>query len=278
MGRSKFGYELIMKFWKLGHVTDDWPLIGSKSSERTISGHILPINQELPAGENTVLPMQVLRPLIERADGVAILNECVCRRGQNCLAFPRSLGCLLLGSAIHDIDPSLARIATPDEAILHADRAIRMGLVPLVIHEATDAWIWGIDFRRMMNVCFCCDCCCDVRIGIRNQKRGFFENIHRLPGLTVSVTEKCVSCGTCEEICLAGAVELRSDGARIGENCKACGRCVTMCPQHAVTMAFDPEVDTVKLTLEKYQRRTNVGRLSGKDAERGMNKQGDHES
>ena len=263
MGRSRFGYELIMKFWKFGHLFDNWPIIGSKSSEKTTSGHILPINQTVRTGENTVLPMQVLRPLIERANGVAIMNECMCRRGQNCVAFPHSFGCLLIGSsAIADIHPSLARKVTADEAIAHSEQAIRMGLVPLVIHDRVDAWMWGVDFGKMMNVCFCCDCCCDVRIGIRKQVHGFYENIHRLPGLTVSVGEGCVSCRTCQEICLAKAIEMTDKGAHIGENCKGCGRCVSMCPQQAITMAFDPQVDTVGITLEKYERRTDVGPLS----------------
>jgi UDP-glucose 4-epimerase len=248
-----------MKFWRYGHIFDNWPLIGSKASERTTSGHILPINEEITKGENTVLPMQALRPLIEQADVVAALNECVCRRGQKCVAFPRSFGCLILGSAARDIDPSLARIVTVDEAIAHAERAIHIGLTPLVIHEATDAWIWGIDYRRMMNICFCCDCCCDVRIGVRNQVKGFYENIHRLPGLTVEATDRCDSCGACVETCLAGAIEIRDDGAHVTDDCKGCGRCVTMCPQKAITMTFDPEVDSIGLTLKKYEERTNVG-------------------
>jgi UDP-glucose 4-epimerase len=263
MGRSRRSYEFIMKFWKFGHITDNWPLLGSKSSEKTTSGHILPINEEIQKGENSVLPMQVLRPLIERASGVAILNECVCRRGQKCVAFPRSFGCLLLGSTIHDIDPSLARIVSTDEAIAHAERAIGMGLVPLVIHDAVDAWIWGVDFHRMMNICFCCDCCCDVRIGIRNQVEGFFENIHRLPGLTVKVEGECISCGTCIEICMAKNMELRENGAYVGGDCKGCGRCIEMCPQQAITMTFDTGTDAVQLILERYEKRTNVGPLSG---------------
>ena len=262
MGRSRRSYEFIMKFWRLGHVFDNWPLIGSKSSEKTTSGHILPINQEIIKGKNTVLPMQALRPLIERADKVAALNECVCRRGQKCVAFPRSLGCLILGSAAQDIDPALARIVGVDEAIAHAERAIRLGLTPLIIHDAVDAWIWGIDFDRMMNICFCCDCCCDVRIGIRNQVKGFFENIHRLPGLTIEVGDKCDSCGACSETCLAGANEIQDDGIRISDNCKGCGRCVEMCPRQALTMTFDSSLDAVNLILEKYEKRTDVGPLT----------------
>lgn len=274
MGRSRRSYEFIMKFWRLGHLFDNWPLIGSKPSEKTTSGHILPINEEVIKGENTVLPMQVLRPLIECADDVAVLNECVCRRGQKCVAFPRSFGCLLLGSTARDIDQSLARIVAVDEALAHAERAIHIGLVPLVIHEATDAWIWGIDYRRMMNICFCCDCCCDVRIGIRNQVKGFVENIHRLPGLTVEAGDRCDSCGVCVETCLAGAIEMRDGGARITDDCKGCGRCVTMCPRQALTITFDPEVDSIALTLKKYEGRTDVGLQRAKDTD--IDRRGGH--
>ncbi|RJP74580.1 MAG: hypothetical protein C4532_01830 [Candidatus Abyssobacteria bacterium SURF_17] len=265
MSRSRFGYELILKFWKYGHVTDGWPLLGYKASEKTTSGHIIPVNQVVRSGENIVLPMLVLQPLIERASAVAVMNECMCRRGQKCRAFPHDLGCLLLGDAVGELNPSFGRTVTPAEAIAHSERAIRMGLVPLVIHDAIDAWIWGLDFRRMMNVCFCCDCCCDVRIGIRSRRTsGFYENIHRLPGLTLSVGEGCIRCGTCKELCVAGAVEIREDGAHIGENCKGCGRCVPACPQGAITMALDPRVDTIRLTLERYERRANIGPLSTK--------------
>ncbi len=263
MGRSRFSYNLIMTFWKLGHVTDNWPLFGSKSSEKTTSAHIVPINQVVRSGENLVLPMQILRPLIERAECVAIMNECMCRRGQKCRSFPRDFGCLTLGSAARDIDPSLCRLVTPAEAVAHSERAIRMGLVPLVVHDAVDAWMWGIDFRRMMNVCFCCDCCCDVRIGIRTHVSGFYENIHRLPGLRVSIGENCVSCGTCHSLCLAGAIEITDTGAHITENCKGCGRCVPACPQQNITLTLDPQPDWVEQMLKQYESRTDVGKLTG---------------
>lgn len=278
MGRSRRSYEWLMKFWKLGHVFDGWPLLDAKSSEKTTSGHMLPINAQIETGKNTVLPMDVLRPLIERADGVAILNECVCRRGQKCDAFPRSSGCLLLGGAIHDVDPSLARIVSPEEAVSHAASSIDMGLVPLVVHEATDAWIWGIDYRRMMNVCFCCDCCCDVRISVRRHKQGFFENIHRLPGLSVAVTGQCDACGICREVCMADAVTISGEIAHIGKDCKGCGRCVAMCPRDAITMSFDAGVDTVAATLKKYEDRTDVGPISGPLSRTGSDEGGDKAS
>jgi UDP-glucose 4-epimerase len=260
MARSKFSYNLIMRLWKLGHL--NLPFLKTKSSEKTTSGHIIPVNQIVNIGRNIVLPMLVLRPLIERASAVAIMNECICRRGENCRAFPHDFGCLLLGGAVRDLPGYLGRTVTPDEAIAHAQRALQIGLVPLVIHDAVDAWMWGLDFSKMMNICFCCNCCCDVRRGVRSRTPGFFENIHRLPGLAVAVNDRCDGCGVCQNACLTGAIEVKAGRAVIGEDCKGCGRCVSACPREALSLILDPQIDTIGLVLEKYDRRTDVGRLS----------------
>jgi ferredoxin len=256
MARSKFSYNLIMRFWKLGHL--NLPLLKTKSSEKTTSGHIIPVNQIVNEGQNIVLPMLVLRPIIERASAVAIMNECICRRGQKCRSFPHDFGCLLLGGAVKDLPAYLGRRVTHAEAIAHSERAIRIGLVPLVIHDAVDAWMWGLDFSKMMNICFCCNCCCDVRRGIRSRTPGFFENIHRLPGLKVVVDERCDACGECLDACLAGAIEIAGGRVSIGETCKGCGRCVAACPREALSLMLDVRVDPARLVLERYQQRADV--------------------
>lgn len=266
MARSRFSYNLIMRFWKLGHL--NLPFFKTTSSEKTTSGHILPVNKTVNIGRNVVLPLLVLRPLIERASAVAVMHECICRRGMKCKAYPRDFGCLLLGDAVNDLPAYLGRKVTPEDAIAHAERALEIGLVPLVIHDAVDAWMWGLDFSRMMNVCFCCDCCCDVRRGIRTRTPGFFENIHRLPGLSVVVGDACDGCGKCARTCLASAIEIRNGLAVIGTDCKGCGRCLTVCPREAVSMTVDSQINMVGLVLEKYERRADVGPLSGTQEER----------
>jgi Pyruvate/2-oxoacid:ferredoxin oxidoreductase delta subunit len=208
--------------------------------------------------------MLVLAPLIERASGVAIMHECICRRGMKCGTYPRNFGCLLLGNAVDELPAYLGRKVTPEQALAHAERAIEIGLVPLVIHDAADAWMWGLDFTKMMNICFCCNCCCDVRRGIRNRTPGFFENIHRLPGLAVIVDARCDGCGKCRDICLASAIEIRNDRAVIGSDCKGCGRCLSACAQNALSMSLASPSEMVGLVLEKYERRTDVGPLSEK--------------
>ena len=261
MGRSKFIYNLIMKFYKLYQLIEQLPMVKHNDSEENTSGHMVPINTVVREGDNVVLPLQILRPLIESSECVAIMSECLCRRGEGCTIYPQDIGCLLLGSAARDLHSGLGRIVSSAEAIAHAEHALQLGLVPLIVHNAFDAWIWGIDYRRMMNVCFCCDCCCAVRRSIRNRLSiGFFENIHRLPGLTVSINEGCTGCGCCVEECLAGAIEMEPEGAIINQlKCKGCGRCITLCPEKAITMILDPTSDPFRNLLKIYGQRTSVG-------------------
>lgn len=265
MGRSKFTYDLMMKFYKLFQRLDDLGFIKHNESEVDTSAHMIPVNEVIRGGKSVLLPMEILKPIIERADCIYIMTECLCRRGEGCKSYPIDIGCLFLGSAARELGRGMGREVSTREAVAHAENAIELGLFPLVLHNEFDAWLWGIDYRRMLNVCFCCDCCCSVRHGVRvRQSEGFFENIKRLPGLEVSVTERCSGCGMCVDVCVAGAITISNDRAKINEEyCKGCGNCVKMCPEDAVVMRLEDGVNTVGNLLETYGERTDVGDLSG---------------
>jgi ferredoxin len=258
-------YDFIMGFYRLFQRLDGWGLIPHNDSEKNTSGHIIPVEEVIVGGRQVVLPMDVLTPLIERADTVAIMNECFCRRGDRCNAFPRDLGCLLLGDAARELSRELGRIVTTKEALAHGRRAIDMGLLPLVVHNGFDAWIWGLEYRRMMNICFCCECCCSVRLGVKTEiSPGFFQNIHRLPGLSIEVGEECRGCGVCRDVCIAGAITIEGNRAVIDhDRCKGCGRCVSVCPTGATRLVLDDERRAVDDILSLYAARTDVGNLTG---------------
>ncbi|MBN1883048.1 MAG: 4Fe-4S binding protein [Deltaproteobacteria bacterium] len=264
MGRSKRMYDFIMGFYRLFQRLDDCGLIPHNDSEENTSGHIIPVEEVIVGGRHVVLPMEVLVPLIERADTVAIMNECFCRRGDRCRAFPQELGCLLLGEAARDLAQGLGRIVTKDEAVAHGARAIDMGLLPLVVHNKFDAWIWGLEYRRMMNICFCCECCCSVRLGIKKEiSTGFFQNIHRLSGLRIEVGEECLGCGVCRDVCIAGAITIREGRALVDhDRCKGCGRCVAVCKAGAARLVLDDERRAIDEILRVYNDRTDVGDLT----------------
>lgn len=261
----------MMRFYKVFQGLDRLGLIRHNESEEDTSAHMIPVNEVVRGGESVLLPMEILTPIIERAEPIFIMTECLCRRGEGCKTYPAELGCLLMGEAARELGRGMAREVSVKEAVEHAESAVSLGLFPLVVHNEFDAWLFGIDYRKMLNVCFCCDCCCSVRHDLRARRsEGFFENIKRLPGLKVSVGEGCTGCGECVDLCVAGAISISnaisnaiSEGVAVinDEYCKGCGNCVKACPVNAVVMTMEGKADTVGELLDTYGKRTNVGLL-----------------
>ncbi len=260
VGRSRFIYDLMMRFFKPSRLWERISPFRKHDSERTTSAHIIPVGRVLAGGESMVLPLAIIEQLINAAGTVGIMAECLCRRGNDCESHPAELGCLILGDATRELDPRLGRSVSAKEAMAHAHEALRRGLYPMVVHNRFDAWLWGVDYRRMLNVCFCCDCCCAVRYSVRLRKsEGFFRNIHRLPGLAVRVTADCDGCGACVSVCMARAITLEGGNASIRlEECKGCGRCVEVCTRKAIVMEMEGKVRPEDELLSIYRGRTVI--------------------
>lgn len=271
MSRSRHAFNLVVKLWPLGTVMNrlgNWPVLGlllrpcfSPAGNEAI---IIPVQEAVQGTESVVLPFPLLTPLVARASARFILDECMCRRGENCQAYPQGLGCLFLGDGAAEISPAMGRPASVDEALAHARQAMDAGLVPLIVHASFDAWLLGIPYRRMLAVCFCCDCCCTVRQGLRLGPAAFWETVVRLPGLAVNVGPECTGCGACVAVCHVGALSLAEGMARVDEGCKGCGRCAAACPAGAITLRLAEDVDVLDRLLERIEQRTEIGPARGR--------------
>jgi UDP-glucose 4-epimerase len=266
MSPSRRTYDLIMHLWPLGKVINR---LGSQPILRSVlepyfstqdnEAIILPVNEAVRGTESVVLPSALLTSLIERASARVVLNECLCRRGEGCRAYPHEPGCLFLGEGARGIDPHRGRPVGVEEALAHARQATGIGLVPLIVHAAFDAWLLDIPYRRMLAICFCCDCCCTVRHGLRLGPPAFWDTVVRLPGLNVTVSSTCTGCGLCLETCYVHAVAMENGRARIGERCKGCGRCAARCPEGAITLGLDGHEDVLARLLARIEARTDIG-------------------
>jgi len=259
MGRSKSSYEFWIRIGKVWSFFERKLGLRLKSSEETTAVYLLPVGEVIQAGKNYVLPPVVLQRLVRQADGIGIMKECMCRRQEDCKAFSKDVACLIFGEAARQMDPTLCRMVSPEEALAHAVKALNLGLMPLIVHDRIDAFLWGVEFPRMLNVCFCCPCCCQVLEGVRFRNEGSYaQNVHRLPGLSVTVNEECTGCGTCIPSCPVQAIHPQDGRAKISPACKGCGICVLRCPVHAIRMTLEPEVDAVGEVLDYYQQRVQV--------------------
>ncbi|MBU1942714.1 MAG: 4Fe-4S binding protein [Actinobacteria bacterium] len=200
----------------------------------------LPINRDIELPGDTPVPLAILEMLIGQASHRVIHDICGCRTGCGCERHPHDIGCLLMGDSAIESDPDTCREVDVVEALEHARRAVETGLVPVVGKVRVDNTIFGIkERRRLLTVCFCCDCCCITRFTRHTPVRHLESLFPRLDGISVSVNEKCDGCGDCVDRCYIGAIRMVEKKAVIGERCRACGRCATVCPRDAVRVSID---------------------------------------
>ena len=268
MGRSIVFHNALMRLWPLGKLVywlGNRPLVGPLLTPffgaLDAEAIIIPVQEAVSGGENVALPYRLLVSIVEQASHRFLMNECLCRRGEGCETYPHDLGCLFLGDAVTQINPLHGRLVQKDEVLAHMRRATDLGLVPLVVHSRFDAWSLGIPYRQMLGICFCCDCCCAVRQGLRLGPPAFWEAVTRLPGLTLEVSGACVSCGKCVDVCYVQAVALHNGRANIDmTRCKGCGRCIAVCPTGAIGLHMDERVDSLSRIMARIDGRTSIGR------------------
>jgi ferredoxin len=202
--------------------------------------NVIQINQTVARAEETVLPSQIVERFIDQANYRWIMDKCICRDAEQCQDYPIDLGCIFLGEAVLQINPKLGHLATREEAMAHLERARAAGLVHLIGRNRIDSvWLGATPFDKLLTICNCCPCCCLWRV-LPDLPPEISGNVTRMPGVTATVTERCVGCGTCtRDVCFVNALRLVDGRAVIDETCRGCGRCVEVCPQHAIELCVE---------------------------------------
>ncbi len=220
------------------------------------------IGEPVAQGQQQALPALVIERLLREADGIFAMSACPCRAAFHCHNHPWEIGCLHIGPAARGIPGELGRELSLEEGIEHLNRAVTSGLIPTILYIPSEAEIFGVDKTRMLSICFCCECCCDVRLMLRSGPDRYWDLYnHRLPGVQVTVdAQRCTGCGTCAGACYGGerVIDLASGKASIGQRCIGCGLCADACPTGAVSITFDPQVDWMDSLLERISAKAAI--------------------
>jgi len=195
------------------------------------------VNQEVGESGSQILPAQIVHDFIDRAEVHVIMDTCGCRLAGGCRHFTHTVGCLFMGETALKMPHGVSRRATREEAHRHVDRAVDVGLVPMIGKVRVDNFIFLTpDQGKLLSVCFCCHCCCMMG-ALRHIPAKHLDNVMvPLEGVCVEVTGECTGCGKCVETCIFEAISISDGRAVHSGQCRACGRCVSACPQGAVAI------------------------------------------
>jgi ferredoxin len=219
---------------------------------------IIAINREVDASEEMVLPSEILKYFIDKANYHWIMNFCICRESMQCKDYPIDLGCLFLGEAVLGINPRLGRLVSKEEALEHIQKCKEAGLVHMFGRNRLDMqWLGVKPGNKLLSICNCDPCCCLWRITpLLASKIG--KKVQKMPGITVKVNKDCIGCGTCiNGICFVDAIHLIGNQAEISEECRGCGRCVEICPQNAIELQIENK-DFIKRAIEQIDNLIDV--------------------
>lgn len=224
---------------------------------------VIPVHEELPHPANVHLPFDILQPMIEMAAVRARAAKCICRSSFVCEDYPADVACLFLGSAFknaENIGEGFIELLTVEEALAHAHHAVEIGLVPTIVWD-NDTEMCGASRDTGIAVCFCCDCCCDVRLGLKLGGENFRKKVSRMDGVDVQVGPECTLCGVCADpgVCPSKAIRLGRELAEIDLGlCVGCGRCIPVCPSHAISFSIDESVDVAGRLIEQVKEVTDI--------------------
>lgn len=243
------------------------PIIGKYLFRDTVIGDpswkawMVPVHEDIRQPDNVHLPLDVLRPIVEKASHIGRVKECMCRKAFECETYPHDLACLFFGEAAAKSEKhGLIRLST-EEAIAHIEHAVGLGLVPTIIYEKEIQTILEAPEEKGLALCLCCDCCCDVRLSLRMAGEDFRKKVIRPEGVSVVVSDDCQLCGDCTEpeVCSVSAITLGSSKSEIDlEVCVGCGHCIQICPNEAISFEVDPEANIVGKLIAQVEAVTDV--------------------
>lgn len=192
--------------------------------------------------ESVIAPMDLVKQAIEKADYIGAMNKCLCREANDCTHYTHDLACLFLGkSGRVVVQRGIACKVTKEETLARVDRAAELGLACMSLWVELEQLVWGLrnnEMCDMVEVCFCCPCCCTAMNLCKNTTRDVRDRFTP-SGFTATIDHgKCIGCKKCAEtMCPQNALQFRAEDSKAvvnQETCFGCGYCKPACPTGAI--------------------------------------------
>lgn len=189
-----------------------------------------------PPSEKVVVPVDLIKKALRKAEFIGAMKTCLCRDAQNCQNYPHDVACFFLGDGGRVVvEHGMAVQVTYEEALERVNKAIDLGLVGQSLWVEIEQLIWGFrndQMNKFIEICFCCPCCCVGMNLSRNAPKSIKTRFHATGFTAVPDRTKCTGCGTCLEVnCPQDALRMGEDGKITvdQECCIGCGICREKC-------------------------------------------------
>ncbi len=208
-------------------------------STTPIAFRFVPVDETIEPERATVLPFQVMSNIIQKAKIICVA-QCICRVqmkiiGRECM-HPKEVCMKFNDLAQFMIENGFGREVSKEEALEISKKAEESGLV----HFTDNA----ID--NVQQNCNCCSCSC-WSLGRIKRRKIPRDELMATYFIRETLSDKCIGCGSCVEICPADVIEIIDDKAVVDKDwCVGCGICVSKCPSDAIKIVMRNDLENKK--------------------------------
>lgn len=186
-------------------------------------------------GLEKIIPYEACMDIVIENPDAILACKCVCRVSSDKHCMPDEV-CLLVGEPFVSLvlrqQPEFCRRITQQEAA----EILRITDEQGCVHAA---FFKDVAKGRFYAICNCCKCCC---VGIESYR---FSNVpfYGHSGMIPAISEECVLCGSCVQICPFEALSIGSGSVPSIDlsACMGCAACASVCGSGAVSMIEAPD-------------------------------------
>ena len=208
-------------------------LMAAQEKHKTQQLRVVPVEKSINT-QLHIMDHEHLENLV-RSQSKILVAPCICRRehammDKGCGKMEEA--CLIFGGGAYIYESrGIGRTITQDEAM----EIIRKGAAQGLVAQPSNS-------VKPMNICLCCDCCCQILSNIKkNPAPARIVNSNFQAAVD---TDLCTGCQVCQEICPMDAVTMADGTAQVNEErCIGCGLCVTGCEFDAMSLSDKKEME-----------------------------------
>ncbi|MDY6822952.1 MAG: 4Fe-4S binding protein [Thermodesulfobacteriota bacterium] len=217
--------EEFYELWRL-YMEEEWPKLapGIATVMPRPFTRVVPVGKSIDTGKAKVLAPENVKEILESASRIAV-TKCTCRLTMKKCDAPVEVCLQINRGAEYTVDRGSGREISLDEAMKIIQDTEEAGLVHVTMNKA--------DVGHF--ICNCCGCCCQAFSMLISEGVNLCDPSRYVPEVDA---DACSACGTCEDRCWFGAINLGDDEVAVvtADKCLGCGQCAIGCPEEAITM------------------------------------------